>query len=62
MEIETDYEHSILKLQTGNYYAFWVICGDGSKYLPNGVNYNLVGQFILCLKTFWKNGCFSFLV
>ena len=56
MEVETDYEHSILKLQTGNYNAFWVICGDGSKYLPNGVNYNLVGQFILCLKTFWKNG------
>ena len=56
MEVETDYEHSILKLQTGNYYACWVICGDGSKYLPNGGNYNLVGQFILCLKTFWKNG------
>ena len=56
IEVETVYEHDILKLQTGNYYACRNICGDGSRYLHNEGNFNLVGQFILCLKTFLKNG------
>ena len=56
MDVETVYEHSILKLKTGNYYSCWLICGDGSRYLHNEGNFNLVGHFILCLKTFWKNG------
>ena len=51
MDVETVYEHSILKLKTGNYYSCWIICGDGSRYLHNEGKFNLVGQIILCLKT-----------
>ena len=43
IEVETVYEHSILKLKTGNYYSCWLICGDGSRYLHNEGNFNLVG-------------------
>ena len=40
--IELDYENSIQEIQTGKYYAVWVISGHGSSKLSNGVNSNLV--------------------
>ena len=56
IEIVLDYENSIKKIQTGQYYAVWVISGDGSGNLPEGGNPNLVGQFINCLIQYWKCG------
>ena len=54
--IKEDYKECIQELSTGNYYAHWVICGNGRKKLPNGGNANLVGQYIDALKIFWVNG------
>lgn len=54
--IKEDYKECIQELSTGNYYAHWVICGNGRKKLPNGGNPNLVGQYIDALKIFWVNG------
>ena len=54
--IKEDYKECIQELQTGNYYAHWIICGDGAGKLPNGGNANLVGQYIDALKIFWTNG------
>ena len=54
--IKEDYKECIQELQTGNYYAHWIICGDGGGKLPNGGNANLVGQYIDALKIFWVNG------
>ncbi len=55
-KIELDYENSIQEIQTGKYYAVWVISGHGSSKLSNGVNSNLVGLFITCLIQYWKCG------
>ena len=54
--IKEDYKECIQELQTGNYYAHWIICGDGCGKLPNGGNANLVGQYIEVLKLYWING------
>jgi hypothetical protein len=54
--IKEDYKECIQELQTGKYYAHWVICGDGGQKLPNGGNPNLVGQYIDALKIYWING------
>ena len=54
--IKEDYKECIKELQTGNYYAHWIICSDNSGYLPNGGNSNLIGQYIDALKIFWING------
>ena len=54
--IKEDYKECIQELQTGKYYAHWIICGDGAGKLPNGGNANLVGQYIDALKIFWTNG------
>ena len=54
--IKEDYKACIEELKTGNYYAHWIICGDGEGRLPNGGNPNLVGQYIDALKIFWVNG------
>ena len=40
--IKEDYKECIQELSTGNYYAHWVICGDGRGKLPNGGNPNLL--------------------
>ena len=54
--IKEDYKACIEELKTGNYYAHWIICGDGEGKLPNGGNPHLVGQYIDVLKMFWING------
>ena len=54
--IKEDYKECIQELQTGKYYAHWVICGDGAGKLPNGGNANLVGQYVEALKIYWVNG------
>ena len=54
--IKEDYKSCIEELKTGNYYAHWIICGDGEGKLPNGGNANLEGQYIDVLKIFWING------
>ena len=54
--IKEDYKECIEELQTGNYYAHWVICGDGQKILPNGGNPYLIRQYIDALKIYWING------
>ena len=54
--IKEDYKECIEELQTGNYYAHWVICGDGQKMLPNGGNPYLIRQYIDALKIYWING------
>jgi len=54
--IKEDYKECIQELQTSNYYAHWIIFGNGGGKLPNGGNANLVGQYIDALKIFWVNG------
>ena len=54
--IKEDYKECIKELQTGNYYAHWIICSDNQGKLPNGGNANLIGQYIEALKKFWVNG------
>ena len=54
--IKEDFKEYIQELQTGKYYAYWIICGDGEGKLQNGGNANLVGQYIDALKIFWVNG------
>ena len=54
--IKEDYKECIQELQTGIYYAHWIICSDGAGKLPNGGNPNLVGQYIDALKIYWING------
>ena len=54
--IKEDYKQCIEELITGNYYAHWILCGDGSGRLPNNGNANLVGQYIDVLKKYWING------
>ena len=55
--VKKNYKECIEELKSGNYYACWVINGDGSDNLPDkGANSNLVGQFIECLVRFWKIG------
>ena len=54
--IKEDYKECIQELKTGNYYAHWIICGDGRGKLPNGGNANLIGQYIDALKIYWING------
>ena len=54
--IKEDYKECIKELQTGNYYAHWIICSDNTGKLPNGGNPNLIGQYIDALKIFWING------
>ena len=54
--IKEDYKECIQELQTGKYYAHWIICGDGGGKLPNGGNPNLIYQYIDALKIFWVNG------
>ena len=57
LTVKCNYKDCIKLLQTGDYYACWVISGDGSDKLPDeGANSNLVGQFIECLVRFWKIG------
>lgn len=51
-----DYKECIEELQTGSYYAAWIINSDGGGKLPNNGNANLVGQFIDALIYYWKNG------
>ena len=49
----------MLLLQTGEFYSFGGINGDGTDcLLDKEINYNLVGQFIECVVIFWKNGDF----
>ena len=54
--IKEDYKECIKELQTGKYYAHWIICSDNGGKLPNGGNANLIGQYIDALKIFWING------
>ena len=57
IEIIQDYKECIQELQTGDYYAHWVICGNGGGKLPKkDGNPNLVGQYIEAVKMFWING------
>jgi hypothetical protein len=56
LDVVQNYKDGILKLQTGQYYAVWVICGAGTGKLPDGGNPYLVDQFLLCVDTFWKGG------
>lgn len=57
LTVKCNYKDCIKELQSGDYYACWVISGDGSGNLPDeGANFNLAGQFIECLIIFWKNG------
>lgn len=57
LTVKCNYKECIQLLQTGDYYACWVISGDDSKNLPDdGANCNLVGQFIECLVRYWKIG------
>jgi hypothetical protein len=51
-----NYKDAILKLQTGEFFSTWIICGGGTRKLPDGGNANLVGQFIECVDLFWKSG------
>ena len=55
IEIVSNYKDSINKLKTGEFYACWILCGNGIK-LPFDGNINLIYQFIECLEIFWKNG------
>ena len=53
LTVKCNYKECIQLLQTGDNYACWVICGDGSKNLPDpDANCNLVGQFIEYLVKF----------
>ena len=57
LTVNCNYKDCIELLKTGDYYACWIINGDGSKYLPDkDANFNLVLQFIDCLIRFWKIG------
>ena len=57
LTVKCNYKDCIELLKTGDYYACWIINGDGSKYLPDkDANFNLVLQFIDCLIRFWKIG------
>jgi hypothetical protein len=57
IKVVQTYKDAILKLQTGFYYATWIICGSGTGELPiKGANVNLVGQFVQSVDTFWKSG------
>ena len=55
IEIVSNYKDSINKLKTGEFYACWILCGNGMK-LPFEGNINLINQFVECLEIFWKNG------
>ena len=54
--IKEDYKECMQELMTGEYYAHWIICGDGAGKLPNGGNFNLIDQYIEVLKIYWVNG------
>jgi hypothetical protein len=50
LTVKCNYKECIQLLQTGDYYACWVISGDKSGKIPDeSANPNLVGQFIECL-------------
>lgn len=56
-----NYKEAIMKLQSGEYFQAWVICGDNSINLPdeNATKNNeayLVVQFIDYLEIYWKSG------
>lgn len=56
IEVVQNYRDAILKMQTGQFYAIWVICGAGDGRLPDGGNAHLIDQFISCVDIFWKSG------
>ena len=61
IDIVMNYKEAIMKLQSGEYFQAWVICGDNSINLPdeNATKNNeayLVDQFIDCLEIYWKSG------
>jgi hypothetical protein len=56
LEIVQNYKDGILRMQTGEHYAIWVICGGGTGKLPDGGNPHLVQQFFGCVETYWKSG------
>ncbi|KAK8886006.1 hypothetical protein M9Y10_041465 [Tritrichomonas musculus] len=61
VEVAINYRKAIAELQTGQYYAAWIICGDNNENLPDekatksGEAY-FVDQFIECVERFWKSG------
>jgi hypothetical protein len=51
LEVVQNYKDGMLKMQTGQHYALWVICGGGTGKLPDGGNPHLVQQFVRCVET-----------
>ena len=61
VNVVQNYKQAIMELQTGQYYAVWIINGDGSPRLPDAAATKnneayLVEQFIDCVEIFWKSG------
>jgi PAX-interacting protein 1 len=56
LEVVQNYKDGMLRMQTGEYYAIWVICGGGTGHLPDGGNPYFVDQFVRCIETYWKSG------
>jgi hypothetical protein len=56
LDVVQNYKDGMLKMQSGQYYATWIICGGGTGKLPDGGNPHLADQFVRCVDIYWKSG------